>query len=99
VWEFSEVIDLTNVTGADTPLRLWSGEESDESGPSQWGICFKWQEGDAWNVEVTDYHRGVNYQAAGVGLRPARRKRAQKYAVLFAGSDKDCCFSIESSAV
>jgi proteic killer suppression protein len=22
----------------------------------QWRICFKWQEGNVWNVEVTDYH-------------------------------------------
>jgi proteic killer suppression protein len=22
----------------------------------QWRICFKWREGDAYEVEVTDYH-------------------------------------------
>jgi len=22
----------------------------------QWRICFRWQEGDAYDVEVTDYH-------------------------------------------
>jgi proteic killer suppression protein len=22
----------------------------------QWRICFKWREGDAWEVEITDYH-------------------------------------------
>jgi len=22
----------------------------------QWRICFDWQEGDAFNVEITDYH-------------------------------------------
>ena len=22
----------------------------------QWRICFEWQEGDAYNVEVVDYH-------------------------------------------
>jgi toxin HigB-1 len=22
----------------------------------QWRICFIWQEGDAYNVEITDYH-------------------------------------------
>ena len=22
----------------------------------QWRICFEWQEGDAFNVEITDYH-------------------------------------------
>lgn len=22
----------------------------------QWRICFQWQDGDAWNVEIVDYH-------------------------------------------
>jgi proteic killer suppression protein len=22
----------------------------------QWWICFEWQDGDAWNVEIVDYH-------------------------------------------
>jgi proteic killer suppression protein len=22
----------------------------------QWRICFEWQEGDAYNVEILDYH-------------------------------------------
>lgn len=22
----------------------------------QWRICFEWRDGNAWNVEVTDYH-------------------------------------------
>ena len=22
----------------------------------QWRICFKWQHGDAWDVEIVDYH-------------------------------------------
>jgi proteic killer suppression protein len=22
----------------------------------QWRICFEWREGDAFNVEITDYH-------------------------------------------
>lgn len=22
----------------------------------QWRVCFKWQEGDAYNAEITDYH-------------------------------------------
>ncbi|MCI0591253.1 MAG: type II toxin-antitoxin system RelE/ParE family toxin, partial [Gammaproteobacteria bacterium] len=22
----------------------------------QWRICFKWYEGDAYDVEITDYH-------------------------------------------
>jgi proteic killer suppression protein len=23
---------------------------------NQWRICFEWQDGDAYNVEITDYH-------------------------------------------
>ena len=22
----------------------------------QWRICFRWQHGDAWDVEIVDYH-------------------------------------------
>jgi len=22
----------------------------------QWRVCFEWREGDAYNVEITDYH-------------------------------------------
>ena len=24
----------------------------------QWRICFRWKKGDAYDVEITDYHRG-----------------------------------------
>lgn len=24
----------------------------------QWRICFRWSEGEAWEVEVVDYHKG-----------------------------------------
>ena len=24
----------------------------------QWRICFRWSRGDAWDVEIVDYHRG-----------------------------------------
>jgi len=24
----------------------------------QWRICFRWENGHAWDVEITDYHRG-----------------------------------------
>jgi proteic killer suppression protein len=24
----------------------------------QWRICFDWQDGDAYDVEIVDYHRG-----------------------------------------
>ena len=22
----------------------------------QWRICFEWRDGEAWNVEIVDYH-------------------------------------------
>ena len=25
---------------------------------NQWRICFEWREEAAWNVEITDYHKG-----------------------------------------
>jgi len=24
----------------------------------QWRICFAWRDGEAWDVEIVDYHRG-----------------------------------------
>lgn len=24
----------------------------------QWRICFEWHEGEAWDVEIVDYHKG-----------------------------------------
>ena len=24
----------------------------------QWRICFRWREGEAWDVEIVDYHKG-----------------------------------------
>ena len=24
----------------------------------QWRICFRWSEGEAWDVEIVDYHKG-----------------------------------------
>ena len=24
----------------------------------QWRVCFKWKDGDVFNVEIVDYHRG-----------------------------------------
>ena len=24
----------------------------------QWRICFAWRQGEAWDVEIVDYHRG-----------------------------------------
>jgi proteic killer suppression protein len=33
----------------------WAGQYSIRIN-DQWRICFEWQEGDASNVEITDYH-------------------------------------------
>lgn len=30
---------------------LWSIRIND-----QWRVCFRWQDGDAWDVEIVDYH-------------------------------------------
>jgi proteic killer suppression protein len=30
---------------------LWSIRVND-----QWRVCFEWRDGDAWNVEIVDYH-------------------------------------------
>lgn len=23
----------------------------------QWRVCFRWEDGDAWDVEIVDYHQ------------------------------------------
>lgn len=33
----------------------WDGQSAIRIDP-QYRICFEWREGDAWNVEITDYH-------------------------------------------
>lgn len=25
---------------------------------NQWRICFRWREGETWDVEIVDYHKG-----------------------------------------
>ena len=40
-------------------LERLSGERADQHSiriNAQWRICFRWQDGDAYAVEVTDYH-------------------------------------------
>jgi len=40
-------------------LEKLSGDRAGEHSirvNDQWRICFTWREGDAWDVEVTDYH-------------------------------------------
>lgn len=40
-------------------LELLRGDRSGQYSiriNSQWRICFRWQEGNAYDVEITDYH-------------------------------------------
>ncbi len=40
-------------------LEVLGGDRKDEHGiriNDQWRICFEWIEGNAYNVEITDYH-------------------------------------------
>jgi proteic killer suppression protein len=39
----------------EKPLGKRSGQYSIRIN-DQWRICFEWQDGDAYNVEITDYH-------------------------------------------
>ena len=40
-------------------LELLKGKRKEQHSiriNDQWRICFVWQDMDAWNVEITDYH-------------------------------------------
>ncbi len=40
-------------------LEMLKGHRSEQYSiriNDQWRICFKWQNGDAWDVEIVDYH-------------------------------------------
>jgi proteic killer suppression protein len=40
-------------------LETLKGERKGQRGiriNDQWGICFKWRDGDTYDVEITDYH-------------------------------------------
>lgn len=50
-------------------LERLLGERADQYSiriNAQWRICFRWQDGDAYAVEVTDYHElsGISYRAS-----------------------------------
>lgn len=41
------------------PLERLSGDCADQYSiriNDQWRICFEWRDGDAWQVEIVDYH-------------------------------------------
>jgi proteic killer suppression protein len=40
-------------------LEMLAGDRQGQHGiriNQQWRLCFRWNEGDAFNVEITDYH-------------------------------------------
>ena len=39
----------------------------------QWRICFRWKAGDAYNVEITDYHLEVYYEEKKTPSHPSWR--------------------------
>jgi len=39
----------------DMPIQWQEGEHSIRIN-DQWRICFKWKTGDAYDVEIADYH-------------------------------------------
>jgi proteic killer suppression protein len=52
-----ELRDLKQVPG--NRLEKLSGDREGQYSiriNQQWRVCFKWQEGAAYNVEITDYH-------------------------------------------
>ena len=49
----------TSICRQATGCRLSSGSEGVQHSiriNDQWRICFVWQEGDAYDVEIVDYH-------------------------------------------
>jgi toxin HigB-1 len=39
-------------------LEALHGDRRGQQYPHQWRICFRWSEGEAWEVEIVDYHKG-----------------------------------------
>ena len=55
--EAGELRDLYGLPG--NRLEKLSGDRQGQSSiriSSQWRICFRWKAGDAYDVEITDYH-------------------------------------------
>ncbi len=60
-------LEILNVAGALSDLRVPPGNRLEKLGGNrkgqhslrindQWRICFAWRSGDAFEVEITDYH-------------------------------------------
>ena len=47
----------------------------------EWRVCFAWREGDAWNVEIVDYHWGIHMSIS----REDVDRRAVDYADVTSG--------------
>jgi proteic killer suppression protein len=54
----AEVIDALRVPPGNRLEALKGGRSGQYSIRinDQWRICFEWREGNAWHVEITDYH-------------------------------------------
>jgi proteic killer suppression protein len=42
----------------------------------QWRICFRWKDGDAWDVEIVDYHGGALWRRSTNFCNPFTRARS-----------------------
>jgi len=54
----SSTLDDLRIPPANRLERLTGGRNGQMSIRinDQWRICFEWRDGDAWNVEIVDYH-------------------------------------------
>ena len=53
----TEIADLYRLPG--NRYEALKGERKGQSSiriNDQWRVCFEWREGDAWEVEIVDYH-------------------------------------------
>ena len=60
--KLDQIDAATDVSQLATPsnrLHSLSGDRASQYAiriDPQYRVCFEWSEGDAWNVEITDYH-------------------------------------------
>lgn len=55
---FAQTLDDLRVPPANRLEKL-SGDREDQWSiriNAQWRVCFVWRDGDAWDVEIVDYH-------------------------------------------
>jgi len=60
VLDFATRVDDLRVPSGNRLERLRGDREGKYSIRinDQFRVCFRWEEDDAWDVEITDYHRG-----------------------------------------